>query len=285
MPTSVVDWQQGSSRVDIIQASEDKSGKREKEIKQITDYTKALETYFQLKSAYERRLFPRSHPDNIGSRAGPGKAGITCIQCNQSGGSFFSREDNHYIARCGHTAKPCPLDIKLFCGIHYPAKTILAEYEETIQESEHKIIRLRLDSVFGFVDGTKSAEKEIKMYKDAKSVLEKLKGRSKSFNEDVLKQRTEEWILISQQIHESSNQIKEMRRLKTSPHEIMRFQVDIMEPMRKKQRDIKYDMDKMYVDIDEKTSMSYLFQSSFDLDRSEELSIAEPPRVIRFITG
>jgi hypothetical protein len=286
MPASVVDWQQGSTQVEIIREADVKSYQKEKEIKQITDYSKALETYFQLQSEYERKLFPRSHPDNTGSKAK--SMPLTCIQCNQSGGTVFMRENGHYIAKCGHSANPCTLDIDLFCGVHNPARTVLAEYEETIQEAEHKIIRLRLDTVFGFMDESKSVEeakKSIKMYQDAKAVLEKLKGRSKAFNEEVLKQRMIEWIQVNQQIHEYTNQIKEMMRQKADRKEMIRFQVDIIEPLRKKQRDLKYDMDNMYVDIDVKTSMTHLVQTPFDLDRSEELSVAEPPRVVRFVTG
>jgi len=271
-----------------VEENEKKTIQKENDIKQITDYSKALETYFQLQSEYERKVFPRSHRDNDGNRTSKKASKPTCIQCNQSGGTVFTRENGHYIAKCGHSANPCTLDIDLFCGVHHPARTVLAEYEETVQEAEHKIIRLRLDTVFGFTEEAKSTEeakKSIKMYQDAKAVLEKLKGRSKAFNEEVLKQRMTEWIQVSQQIHEYTNQIKEMMRQKTDIKEMMRFQAEIIEPLRKKQRDLKYDLDNMYVDIDTKTSITRLVQTPFDLDRSEELSVAEPPRVVRFFIG
>jgi hypothetical protein len=293
MPASVVDFQQGASQVEVIAASDEQSHKKQREIRQTTDFHKALDQYSQLLRDYERKVFPRSHPDNLGQGPAAPKAAIPCINCGQTGGTLFRRENNHYIAKCGHSARPCALDIKLFCGVHGKAATLLADYEETVRDAEQEIIRLRLETVFGFIseDASKQkAKKQIRLYEDAKAVHEKLQGRSKAFNEAVVKERLNEWAQLNQTIHEQTSQLKErMRQYKESNDpkqltELIRFQAEVLEPLRKKQREARYDPAQMYVEtqVENKDSVSQLFQTAFDLDRGEELSTAEPPRVVRF---
>lgn len=292
MPASVVDFQQGASQVEVIAASDEQSHKKQREVRQTTDFHKALDQYSQLLRDYEKKLFPRSHPDNLGT-ASMAATQIPCINCGQTGGTLFRRENNHYIAKCGHAAKPCSLDIKLFCGVHGRAATLLADYEDTIRSSEQDIIQLRLETVFGFIseDASKQkAKKQIRLYEDAKAIKEKLQGRSKAFNEAVVKQRLSEWAQLNQTIHEQTSQLKErMRQYKESNDpkqltELMRFQAEVLEPLRKKQRETRYDPAQMYVEtqVVNKDPLSQLFQTAFDLDRGEELSTAEPPRVVRF---
>jgi len=293
MPVSVVDFQQGASQIEVIAATDEPTHKKQREIRQTTDYYKALDQYTQLLRDYEKKLFPRSHPENLGQTAAAQPP--TCINCGQSGGTLFRREANHYIAKCGHSARPCALDIKLFCGVHGRAATLLADYEDTIRGAEQDIIRLRLETVFGFVseaDSKQKAQKQIRLYEDAKAVHDKLQGRSKAFHEAVLKQRLNEWAQLNQTLHEQTGQLKErMRQYKESGDpkqltELIRFQAEVLEPLRKKQRETRYDPANMYVETTQqgKHEVSQLFQTAFDLDRGEEISTAEPPRVIRFQT-
>jgi hypothetical protein len=300
MPSSVVDFETGNTQYHVISASQKEVHLKEKERKQETDYQKALNQYFEIKHEYERRLLPRSHPDNEGKSNNKGvdkgvvnnnNMSVLCVNCNQTGGTMFRRENNHYLAKCGHVAKPCMLDIKLFCGVYNNVGTLLSNYREQARDMEQEIIRLRLETVFGFVDekeATKKGKQLIQMYKETKQITEKLQQKSRSFNENVLKQRLQDWNEVNQQIHEAITELKHMAQ---EPNilttEIVRFQADTLVPLQKKRQQLCYEADKMHVDIfddgNQTNPVSHLIQTRFDMDHGEEINTAEPPRVIRFV--
>lgn len=288
MPTTVVDFETGATQYHIISASQKEVHVKERERKQETDYQKALNQYFQLRHEYERRMFPRSHPDNDGVTTR--QATVLCVNCNQTGGTLFRRENNHYLAKCGHKAKPCALDIKLFCGVYNNVDTLLSTYQEQTRDLEQDIIRMRLETVFGFVDeqeATKQGKQRIQTYKETKQITEKIQKKSRSFNENVLKQRLQEWNEVNQQIHEAT---MELKRQAQEPNAVLaewvRYQADTLVPLQKKRQQLCYE-NKMYVDIvdhgNRTNPVSHLFQTRFDMDHGEEINTAEPPRVVRFV--
>lgn len=123
------------------------------------EYNKDLNTYFQLKAAYEtkykqrvRSITKRDDLTNKQKRAKVRKIKMKCIGCKRNVGTIFSNKNNTYSAVCGDKEDACPLDISLKRGIYVHLPTEIATLQKTIQDVEINIIYTKLDLLFGFIN-------------------------------------------------------------------------------------------------------------------------------------
>jgi hypothetical protein len=81
-----------------------------------------------------------------------------CINCKQKGGTKFWKDtDNNLRAVCGNASTPCNLNFSILASLTMSADETRDEAED-VENAKREIIQLKMDTLFGYVDGEKSVE-------------------------------------------------------------------------------------------------------------------------------
>merc|ERR1712196_700857 len=80
----------------------------------------------------------------------------TCINCKKNGGTIFSKEDHILKAVCGNLENPCKLNISIFTGDYEDIRVAKKIFVKEIENIKTRIIRIKLDLLFNYVDETTS---------------------------------------------------------------------------------------------------------------------------------
>jgi Tfp pilus assembly protein PilE len=81
-----------------------------------------------------------------------------CINCKQKGGTKFWKDtDNNLRAVCGNVSTPCNLNFSILASLTMSADETRDE-SEGVENAKREIIQLKMDTLFGYVDGEKSVE-------------------------------------------------------------------------------------------------------------------------------
>jgi hypothetical protein len=93
-----------------------------------------------------------------------------CVLCKQSGGTIFSNKYDENLnvrqlsARCGHTADPCDLDIKINAGRYVLLPDLFKKTTESISELKTAVINNKNQLLFGY----KTTEETLKEFDELK---------------------------------------------------------------------------------------------------------------------
>lgn len=81
-----------------------------------------------------------------------------CVNCKRNVGTTFTVEylpeedSRHFIAKCGDTREPCPLNIDFVVGPAYQYDTVIHMQAESLNDVKTAIIKNKNDLVFQFMD-------------------------------------------------------------------------------------------------------------------------------------
>jgi hypothetical protein len=153
---------------------------------------KAIEEYYKLKNVYEDNFYQQYVKPILKQKEFSIKEKRSkyqklpkpkCINCKRNVGTIFQIKGsdkyiNHvYIAHCGDTSNPCPLDIKISMSNVQLIDDILLENESSVGSiniTKKKIIKAKNDLLFGYLkedkafqifeELTKELETETKRY-------------------------------------------------------------------------------------------------------------------------
>lgn len=130
--------------------------------KQNDEYYNAVLKYYTMKNQYESYVKNQktkhiAKDDTLDKKKQAlSKIKYKCINCRKIGGTIFTEKNNTLMAVCGNTETPCKLNIKINKGV---TKTLDYEVEslnDSIKKLKNKIILLKLDYIFNYIDKEKS---------------------------------------------------------------------------------------------------------------------------------
>ena len=129
------------------------------------DPIEAFDKYYKLKSDYEASK--KQGIDKIMLMRKPLKERLKlarqhvpkCVNCKRKGGTIFQRRrDAVLIALCGVSTIPCGLNIEIQLGDNADQADTIKYFEENAQKIKDDIIKLKLDTLFGYVNEEESVE-------------------------------------------------------------------------------------------------------------------------------
>jgi|AntAceMinimDraft_13_1070369.scaffolds.fasta_scaffold38072_2 hypothetical protein len=123
------------------------------------DYDDALDNYFDLKTAYDKKynaLKSKVINDNNLSikqkRAKIQKLKIKCISCKRPVKTIFELKDNEYRAVCGDTSSPCKLNITISRPHTFNLEEETRRMKHKVNEIKKQIISLKIASIFNLIN-------------------------------------------------------------------------------------------------------------------------------------
>lgn len=129
------------------------------------DPIEAFDKYYKLKSDYEAsrkqgisKIMLMRKP--IKERLKLARQHVPkCINCKRKGGTIFQRRrDAVLIALCGVSTIPCDLNIEIRLGDNADQADTIRYFEENAQKIKDDIIKLKLDTLFNYVNVEASVE-------------------------------------------------------------------------------------------------------------------------------
>lgn len=126
-------------------------------IEKYGSYVECLQTYFEMKSAYESSIHNTKKKIYISSKSRKeARAKIStikpkCVYCSRPVGSIFKMEERTYIAKCGDENHPCAFHIELFAGEYGRIIDLLEGYQRTIELTKQAIIVDKMDVLFQYM--------------------------------------------------------------------------------------------------------------------------------------
>jgi hypothetical protein len=131
----------------------------------VIDVKQAVDQYYALQNKYA--TYKKSVIDHIMSNGDKTRGEnikrvrntiFKCINCKQKGGTKFWKDtDNNLRAVCGNASTPCNLNFSILASLTMTADENRDE-REGVENAKREIIQLKMDTLFGYVDGEKSIE-------------------------------------------------------------------------------------------------------------------------------
>lgn len=117
-----------------------------------------LSEYFRLKQKYEARLAQKKAQIRANPTIGDKEKHQTyemfkreCVNCKKEGGTIFSTDKEHYLARCNATSR-CSLDVKIPRTIVYSVREQERRLQDEVIRLKRELIATMLEYEFKFVD-------------------------------------------------------------------------------------------------------------------------------------
>ena len=239
----------------------------------IADVKHAVDTYYALKNKYEQEkqttikeiMVNKAKTRNQKIRQ-VRHTQYKCVNCKQVGGTKFWKDaDNNLRAVCGNATMPCNLNISILSSLTISPQEMRAEAEQT-DKSKQEIIQLKMDTLFGYIDGETSVKRfkeNIKIINDNATVVQDSAADNPDKNK-ILKKKMQdiygELAMIRKLHHEfSMTNNKELLLNIVSHHKNVRTNLDNI-------RSLKYPITEM---VDEEENQQYRhvlkqFPCSFD---------------------
>jgi hypothetical protein len=144
------------------------------------DVKSAVENYYKLKKQYEdhkTKLIEKIKSKDISKQKKIKEirnAQFKCVNCGKEGGTIFKKDDGYLKAICGNKMDPCKLNIKILSSMTLSENDI-HEMEAEVNAAKQNIIKLKMDTLFGYIteeESIKKFEKNVEIIKK-NNVLEK----------------------------------------------------------------------------------------------------------------
>lgn len=200
------------TQLEVSRKAETKKKREDTEDISVKD---AVNDYYALKNKYEQERRSFIHKIMINPEK-PRQEKIKevrrtqfkCVNCKQRGGTKFWRDtDNNLRAICGHSAKPCELNISILSSLTMSPHEIRND-EDLMEKSKQEIIQLKMDTLFEYLDGDKS----VKKFKDT---VEKINNEVVfADNYDAIVNNPEKKKIISKKTQEIYNDLALIRKLR-----------------------------------------------------------------------
>jgi len=277
-----------------IEREDGKKYDKKKQEKKV-EFLDALYEYFKLKNEYEKKVkklkktaFEKGNSKKEGRKLAQ-QVKVECAHCKKKVGMEFFTKDNTYYAVCGDRKNPCSLHIEIYRGDYYNLDEVMAMEREEMEESREKLVKLKMDSLFGYLSDHHTNikfKKQMETYnEDAelnKTTMEKYNSLYNNIQRiHETKEKQKEVYAIMQEIEKLNNDYKEgdNREVLTAS---VSMQIKDLIPALNNLRWMKYDT--MLVEDDTTTGMSHLVQREVSIQHKDYI-IGKEPEVVRFEMG
>lgn len=126
---------------------------------QINHYFKLKDSYYDKLNQEKQKLINNQELTSKEKRQKFQQYKKKCINCKQLGGTHFTQTNNQYKAYCGHTSKPCDLNITIDRQQKSLIDEKLLEYIGIINDIKKQIILTKLNYVFNYIPEDESIVK------------------------------------------------------------------------------------------------------------------------------
>ena len=260
------------------------------------DFSECLDKYFQLKKKYMNSVFKlkqRTYHATENKRRNYKKSlprlKFKCVNCDRMEGTIFETKDRMYIARCGDTANPCNLNIKLYAGEYGNLDYLVHFFKESVQIHKENIIRHKLDTLFNYVDEKKAVaifKKEFADYTEKNVFFEELASkygaiRFSEERDEKIRRKQGEIARIQENMQELIGKYRESGN-EENLRDAMYIYIKELDPEIQNLRLLKYKMSEM-VDADDsgdKDAVKRLYQTEYNLE-DLDFTFGNYPKVIR----
>lgn len=157
----------------------------------------ALEDYYRLKDEYDtavlkaRRKITRDRSlDRAAKLQAIASLKTKCVNCGKHGGMAFSSQGNILRATCTAVDGACSLDIEINRGDFEPIEVLHSYVSGESEEARTKIIRTKLDMLFGFINEAEAMAVFVEQKADFDSMDASLRDMNDTFTEVVQGKRT-----------------------------------------------------------------------------------------------
>jgi hypothetical protein len=186
------------------------------------EYVNALKTYYKLKNAYEESIYVEKQKiirkRDLGwkeRRKLYAKLKPKCINCKRPVGSIFKRNlegsDPYITAKCGDTAEPCKLKIRIDLGHIINLQEGILDDEVNIKKEKVNVIKKKNDLLFGYITSQEAVQNFDKLKDTIAESTKMLAFTKKIYNEIVFNEERLEHLKLNQD--DFNIKLKEMNRL------------------------------------------------------------------------
>jgi hypothetical protein len=243
----------------------------------------AIDDYYKLKEKYEKKyneekmkIIKNPNLSTKEKKLSFQQMKKLCIKCKQPGGTIFTNSNNKLMAVCGHTVNPCKLNIDIDKGSYKTSRDLAIMLDEIIEEEKSKIIRIKLDFLFGYI----SEETAVAEFNKLKSNLVKSSESQKNIETKYLnivdnKEKKSALDNINIELHKSILEIKELHKnyLSTKNEAFIKSMVEIYISKIlndvKTIRQLKYYFNDVEKIVTNKDETNYLIQKQYTIEQLE----------------
>lgn len=185
-----------------------------KEQEQEESEINTVDSYYALKHKYEQQRskdvrsvmgLPSKKEKQAKLRTIPHK----CVNCRKPGGTHFWRKSEVLYAECAATGQRCKLNLAIPVGFYSNIYYLLTVTDEDMTEKRNAIIRLKMDTLFGYITeaaSTKQFKRELEMYQADEAMYNTYKEYEAALTADPVKTR-----LMAKKTDEIYKVLKEVR--------------------------------------------------------------------------
>ena len=148
----------------------------------------ALDEYYKLKHEYEsavnkarRKIIRDKSLDKSAKLQAIASMKTKCVNCGNLGGMVFTTDGNILRAKCTASQGPCSLDIEINRGDYVPVTTLHTFASEETEEARSKIIRTKLNMLFGFISEAEAMADFVSQKEDFDSLEASLRDTDETF--------------------------------------------------------------------------------------------------------
>ncbi len=262
-----------------------------------TKVADAITKYYKLKALYEDNINKQKQTilkSKTLSKSGKRNRFLllkySCINCKKEGGTVFENKNGTLKAVCGHTEKPCKLNIEINKGKYANILDLETYYLNLIETVKTEIIQTKLNYLFQFT----SEEESVKQFEKLRDTLKKisliqidiLKKYNSIFNN---KEKKSELIKYNRDLILQIEENKELEKMYKSEQrdqlmtDLINNYLTVINPIEKKINELKYV--KRFVNKEEEREKTIDVFITFDyyLSDLEKLTLdSKKPDVIKF---
>ena len=261
----------------------------------------ALDEYYKLKDEYEsaitkaRRKIVRDRTlDKSAKLQAIASLKTKCANCGKLGGMVFTSDGNILKARCTASEGPCGLDIEINRGDYQPIEVLQQFASEESEEARSKIIRTKLNMLFGFITEAEAMSDFVAQKEDFDSLEASLRDMDETFMNIVqgkatLDQRKETKTNISVAVDRLRNLSKQYNETSDPAliNEMVTHYVNEIQPEATKYRELRFSKNAIECSNGEmgggkficEDGMYYLIQDPYTYQEAEV--VLEEPAVLK----
>lgn len=292
IPDTLTDLQMDNDVITEVNKLRNEYDKEKDLPEKYANFQDSLQTYFEMKNTYNTRVLKIKRETYKSSKTKKERKiklkalKPKCIACNRPVGSVFENKGRKFIARCGDTVNPCPLNIELFGGEYENISDTIPIYDGILKYIKQNIIKDKLDVVFQYIsedDGIVYFKDNLDNYTTENHHFETLKKENDNLYFD--EEQTEKLSIKKKKISQIKERIQQMTdtyNIEENPQilkDIMTVYIQELMPEINNNALIKYQTRE--IDLDIKTNQYKLFQKHWRINQLE-YTFGEYPRVIHF---
>jgi len=285
-PDTLQDFIMDNSTTVEIEKRSDMGIKRREQVESF-DYDESLNTYFELKNAYETKLYKSKRAiyyKAINKKMAMKNVRLVrpqCINCSRPVGTIFANTERKFTAICGDKVSPCNLNILIYAGHFNNILKEISVYDQAVNKNKENIIRQKLDTLFNYVDEKTSVERfksEFEKYNENNILLNDLKTtytdiHFSTVRNEKRKVKNADIFKINERIQNSLSKFKSTDNISILK-DTMKIYKDELIPEIKNLRMIEHET----MEMDD----GVLFQREYRIAKND-FTFGELPRVIKFM--